>query len=271
MTSNPLPTDIEPAATPGVAVLTGAGSGIGAAAAHRLARAGWKVVLAGIPADGLKDRAEAIEREGGHAFAVPTDVTRADAVAELFDCAAERFGRVNFAFANAGVLFHQRDFELHSMDDDAWDQTHAVNTRGVYLTCKHALRHFLATDADGDAGNRGSLVLTASIAGLTGASANPAYTTAKHAVIGLGRHIATHYGPRGIRCNVLCPGALTTLPNQDEHPDLADRARHRLGRIPMGRMGTADEIAGWVTFLASPDASYANGAVISVDGGFASG
>lgn len=248
-----------------VALITGGGSGIGAEAARLMASEGARVSLAGVPAAGVRRVAEAINRHGGQALALPTDVAAPGAVRDAVRRTCDAFGRLDVAVANAGVQLHREDRDLHTMNDDAWDRTQSVNYRGVYLTCKAALAAMV------EQGVGGSILITASISSLSGAPENPAYVASKHGVLGLMRHIAVHYARFGIRCNAICPGALETTPNHDEHPDPDGRAGRRLHRIPLGRLGTDADIAPWVAWLASPLAGYATGGTFVVDGGFHAG
>ncbi len=244
-----------------VALVTGAGSGIGAASARHMAGEGAAVALAGIPADGVEERATGLRRDGYRAMAIPTDVADAGQIESAVRQAVEAFGRLDIAVASAAVQYHDRDHTLHALDEAVWDETHAVNFRGVMLTCKYAIAQMLAQ------GDGGSLIIISSVTAMDGASPNVSYLTGKHGLLGLNRHIGRHYGARGIRCNCICPGALEKTPNHDIHPDPDGRAARLKAAIPLGRTGTPEDIAPWVTFLASDDARYANGAHFLVDGG----
>jgi NAD(P)-dependent dehydrogenase (short-subunit alcohol dehydrogenase family) len=147
------------------------------------------------------------------------------------------------------------------LDEAVWDRTHDVNYRGVYLTCKHALAHFVKQ------GEGGAIVIVSSVTAMNGRSANPAYLSGKHGLIGLNRYIAVHYAKYGVRCNAVCPGALERTPNHDRHPDPDGRQATLTQRIPLGRLGRPEEIAPMITFLCTDDASYTTGAYFLVDGG----
>ncbi len=245
-----------------VALITGAGSGIGAATARRMVAEGARVAVTGIPADGV----EAVAAElGDAAIAIPTDVSDGDQVQAAVKKTVDQWGRLDVLVPNAGIQLHDRDRNLHQMDDDIWDRTHDVNYRGVYLTCKHGLAQFVEQGAGGQSG--GVIVMVVSVTAMNGRSGNPAYLSGKHGLIGLNRYIAVHYAEHGIRCNALCPGALERTPNHDIHPDAAGREARLTERIPLGRLGTPEDMAPFITFLASDDASYANGAYFIVDGG----
>ena len=118
-----------------------------------------------------------------------------------------------------------------------------------------------------ESGSGGSIAVVSSVTGLSGFSANPAYLSGKHGLIGLSRYVAVHYGRYGVRCNAVCPGALERTPNHEEHPDPQGRAARFEARVPLGRLGSPAEIAKALVFLSSDDASYINGACLTIDGG----
>ncbi len=244
-----------------VALITGAGSGIGAATARLMAAAGAKVAVVGLPAAGVAAVANELNEAGHSALAITTDVADAAAVAGAVEQTVQTFGRLDLVVASAGIQLHREDIEMHQMDDDVWDRTHNVNYRGVYLTCKHGLAQMVKQGAGG------ALVIVSSVTALNGRSANGAYLSGKHGLLGLNRYIAVHYAHHGIRCNVVCPGALERTPNHDQHPNPAGREAALSARIPLGRPGMPEEIAPVITFLCTDDASYMTGANIVVDGG----
>ena len=244
-----------------VALITGAGSGIGAATARLMATAGAKVACAGLPATGVQAVAQELTAAGQPALALPTDVANSAQVAAAVAQTVAHFGRLDFVVANAGIQLHTEDVNLHELPEEIWDRTHAVNYRGVYLTCKHGLAHLVQQ------GTGGALVIVASVTALNGRSVNPAYMSGKHGLIGLTRYIAVHYAKYGIRCNTVCPGALERTPNHDIHPNPTGREQMISERAPLGRLGRPDEIAPMIAFLCSDDASYATGAHFVIDGG----
>jgi NAD(P)-dependent dehydrogenase (short-subunit alcohol dehydrogenase family) len=244
-----------------VALITGAGSGIGAETARRMADAGAAVSLVGIPAEGVESVAADINDRGGKALALPTDVSDGAAMEASVKQTVESFGRLDIVVASAAVQMHNEDRTLHQMDDAIWDRTHDINYRGVYLTCKHALAQMV------DQGDGGAIVIVSSVTAFSGSTANVSYASGKHGLIGLARHIGVHYAEHGIRCNAVCPGALEKTPNHDVHPDPEGRATRLEENIPLGRPGTPADIAPWIVFLATPDAGYATGAVFTIDGG----
>jgi len=244
-----------------VALITGAGSGIGAATARRMAAEGAAVALVGLPEAGVRDVARELSATGGKALALPADVSDSNALAAAVESAAREFGHIDIAVPNAGIQMHREDVNLHELPEEVWDRTHDVNYRGVYLTCKYALREMVRQ------GTGGAIVIVASVTGLHGWSRNVSYMTGKTGLIGLGRYIGVHYAKYGIRCNTVCPGALERTPNHDRHPDPEGRRRNTTERIPLGRLGTPEDIAPLITFLTTDDASYATGANFVVDGG----
>jgi NAD(P)-dependent dehydrogenase (short-subunit alcohol dehydrogenase family) len=244
-----------------VALITGAGSGIGAATARQMATVGAAVALVGRSEAPLRAVAAEITAAGGRALAIPADVARADQIEAAVARAVGAFGRLDILVANAGVQLHDQDVLLHELSEETWDQTHAVNLRGAFLTCRAGLRQLVAQGAGG------VVVIVSSVTALTGMSTNMAYAASKTGLLSLGRTLAVHYAKHGIRCNVVCPGALEATPDHERHPDPVGRERRLTQRIPLGRLGRFEEIAPMIVFLASPAASYATGGVFVVDGG----
>ncbi len=244
-----------------VALITGAGSGIGAATARLMAVEGASVVCVGLPAAGVQIVAQELVHSGYPALAIAADVADGEAMAAAVAQAVAQFGRLDLVVANAGIQLHTEDVNLHELPEAIWDRTHDVNYRGVYLTCKHALAQLIQQ------GDGGALVIVSSVTALNGRSVNPAYLSGKHGLIGLTRYIAVHYAQYGIRCNAVCPGALERTPNHDVHPNPAGREAMIQARTPLGRLGRPDEIAPMIIFLCSNDASYATGAHFVIDGG----
>jgi NAD(P)-dependent dehydrogenase (short-subunit alcohol dehydrogenase family) len=244
-----------------VALITGGGSGIGAACARHMAGEGAAIAVTGMPTGRVPQVAVDLRSDGHQAIGVPTDVRQEEQLEAAVAETVESFGRLDIVVASAAIQQHDKDHTLHELDVEVWDETHNVNSRGVFLTCKHGLRQMMA---QGDGGN---IVIIASVAALGGGSANVSYLTGKHGLLGLNRHIGIHYAEHGIRCNALCSGALERTPNHDIHPDPEGRARRLAEDVPMGRPGTPEDIAPWVTFLCSDEAAYATGSYIVVDGG----
>ncbi|MBX3010957.1 MAG: SDR family oxidoreductase [Caldilineaceae bacterium] len=244
-----------------VVLITGAGSGVGAATARLMAAAGAKVACVGLPAAGVQAVAQELVAAGHVALAVAADVADGGQVAAAVAQTVAHFGQLDLLVANAGIQLHTEDVQLHELPEAVWDRTHDVNYRGVYLTCKHGLAQMVQQ------GEGGAIVIVASVTALNGRSANPAYMSGKHGLIGLTRYIAVHYAKHGIRCNAVCPGALTRTPNHDIHPDPTGREAMISSRTPLGRLGRPEEIAPMIAFLCSEEASYATGAHFVIDGG----
>ncbi len=244
-----------------VALITGAGSGIGAATARLMTREGAQVVCVGLPAAGVQAVAAELTAAGHAALAIAADVSDGAQMAAAVAQTVDHFGRLDLVVANAGIQLHTEDVNLHELPEEIWDRTHDVNYRGVYLTCKHGLAQLVKQ------GEGGAIVIVASVTALNGRSVNPAYMSGKHGLIGLTRYIAVHYARYGIRCNAVCPGALQRTPNHEIHPDPMGREQTLNARAPLGRLGRPEEIAPMITFLCSNDASYATGAHFVIDGG----
>lgn len=244
-----------------VALITGGGSGIGAATARQMAAAGAAVAAVGRTEESLRRVADEIAAQGGRARAIRADVSKADQIDAAVRATVETFGRLDVVVANAAVQLHDRDLPLHELSEAAWDDTHSVNLRGAFLTCRAGIRQLLAQ------GGGGSVVIVSSVTALGGSSRNMAYSASKGGLNALGRTIAVNYAAQGIRCNVVCPGALEATPDHEIHPDPVGREQRLRQRIPLARLGRFEEIAPIVVFLASPLASYATGGIFVVDGG----
>jgi NAD(P)-dependent dehydrogenase (short-subunit alcohol dehydrogenase family) len=238
-----------------VAVITGAGSGIGLATARRFAEEGARVVCADIdPAAGSAAAAEV----GG--LFVQVDVTDEEQVRAMFATAADTYGGVHIAFNNAGISPPEDDSIL-TTGLQAWQQVQQVNLTSVYLCCKYAIEHMLA-------GGGGSIINTASFVAVMGsATSQISYTASKGGVLAMSRELGVQFARDGIRVNALCPGPINTPLLQDLFATDPERAARRLVHIPMGRFGEAKEIAAAVAFLASDDSSFITASTFLVDGG----
>ena len=249
-----------------VAVVTGASRGIGAAIAARLSRDGAAVVLsANEPA--IHAVAHSIKEQGGQVLAVEADVTAAADVARLYDEAERAFGRVHISVQNAGVITIAR---VEDLDEAAWDKVMAVNTKGVFLCCKEAIARIRKH------GQGGRLINTASGQARQGFVFTPHYAASKFGVVGITQSLAKEVAKEAITVNAFCPGIIETdmwaYNDQAWGKLLGDYAPGELMKewvenIPMGRAGQGDDVAGLVSFLAGPDASYITGQTINVDGG----
>lgn len=241
-----------------VAFVTGAGTGIGRATALAFAREGAQVVAAGLSEADLLETVHLIEQAGGCAIAIRCDVAQEHEVEAAVGRAIQVFGRLDFAFNNAGI--EQPIIAAADLSTQDWDRILAVNLRGVFLCMKHQIPHMLRQGS-------GVIVNTSSGAGVKGFRGQAAYAAAKHGVIGLTRSAALDYAATGIRINAVCPGIIET-PMMDRFT--GDTAVGRQGVIaqePVGRMGRPDEIAGTVMWLCSEAAAFVVGASIVVDGG----
>ncbi|MEU7770215.1 3-oxoacyl-ACP reductase [Micromonospora taraxaci] len=238
-----------------VAVVTGAGSGIGLATVRRFAAEGARVVCVDIDTTAGTKAAE----ECGSEF-VHTDVADESAVRDLFDGVADRHGRVDVAFNNAGISPPDDDSILDT-GLDAWERVLRVNTTSVYLCCKYAIPHMRRQ-------GKGSIINTASFVALMGAATSQiAYTASKGGVLAMTRELGVQFAREGIRVNALCPGPVATPLLLELFAADPERAARRLVHVPMGRFGQPEEIAAAVAFLASDDASFMTAAQFVVDGG----
>jgi NAD(P)-dependent dehydrogenase (short-subunit alcohol dehydrogenase family) len=245
-----------------VALITGAGSGIGAATACIMAREGAAVAVMGRTAATVERTAGQVVEARGRALAIVGDVSREADAARAVAETVGRFGRLDIVVSNAGIQLHKLDRPIHEQELAAWEETHAINLRGAFLVCRAGIKQMLAQGAGG------AVVLTGSITALVGSAFhNPAYTSSKGGIHAFARALAVQYAPHGIRVNVVAPGAMEEPPDGEEI-DLAAREKRLIPKIPMGRIGRFEEAANVVAFLASDDASYCAGSVFVVDGGF---
>ena len=246
-----------------VVVITGAGGGIGRAAAVRFAAEGARVILVDVALPALKDTQAAVEQAGGGALTVEADVTRAADVARYVAAATGRFGGIDCFFNNAGILGAVRP--LVDYPEETFDRVMAVNVKGVWLGLKGVAPALIQRGG-------GAIVNSASIAGLRGTPNLVAYTASKHAVIGLTRTASREFARHRIRVNAVCPSPVETpMARELEvgfHARNPDVAHERLSAtIPMRRYGEPEEVAALVAFLCSSDASYITGSIYTIDGG----
>jgi len=240
-----------------VAVVTGAGAGIGRASALRLARAGAAVVANDIDPDAANATAEAIRAAGGRAEAHPGDVTAAGLADALVARAVESFGSLSIFHANAGGA---RPEPMDGMTEAAYREVMTLNFDAVWSGTQAALRAMLPAGG-------GAIVVTSSGAGVGAEPGLAAYGAAKAAVISLVRNLAVEYAAQGIRANAVVPGPIETVQMRAWLDSLPDRGVGFGARVPAGRLGRPEEIAEAVLFLASDAASFVNGAALPVDGG----
>jgi NAD(P)-dependent dehydrogenase (short-subunit alcohol dehydrogenase family) len=238
-----------------VAVITGAGGGIGLATARRFAAEGARVVCADV--DATSGQAAASEVDG---MFVQVDVTVEDQVRALFQRAVDTYGSLDIAFNNAGISPPDDDSIL-TTGLDAWRRVQEVNLTSVYLCCKFAIEHMRA-------GGGGSIINTASFVAVLGsATSQISYTASKGGVLAMSRELGVQFAREGIRVNALCPGPVNTPLLTELFAKDPERAARRLVHVPMGRFGEATEIAAAVAFLASDDASFITATTFLVDGG----
>ena len=242
-----------------VALITGAGGGIGRESARLFAREGAKIVVVDVKEKAAKETAEEIRAAGGAASATTADVSRAADVKAMVAFAEKEFGAVHILFNNAGI-FPDEDGSVLDTDEAVFDRVIAVNLKGVFLGCKHGIPALLRAGG-------GVVINTASFVAVMGsATSQTAYTASKGGVVAMTREIAIEFARRGIRANALCPGPVNTPLLAPLLADPKARAR-RMVHLPMGRLAEAGEVASAALFLASDDSAYVNGATFLVDGG----
>lgn len=246
-----------------VALITGGGNGIGRAVCLGFATRGAKVVVVDRDQAAGEATAGILRQQGGEAFFVPADVTQSADVQNYVKLALDKYGAIDCFHNNAGI--EGSVAPTHQYDEDMFDRVMAVNVKGVFLGMRHILPVMIKQ-------GRGSIVNTASVAGLVASPGMPAYVASKHAVIGLTKTAAGEVGRAGIRVNAVCPGpidtrmihALESMLNPDDPASVGSRYQNN---IPIGRYGTAEEVANLVLFLSSDLAGNITGAHYVVDGG----
>jgi NAD(P)-dependent dehydrogenase (short-subunit alcohol dehydrogenase family) len=241
-----------------VAIVTGAGGGIGRASALAFAREGASVVVADVDPDGGAETVALITGSGGAAEFVRTDVAVSADVQAMVARTIERYGRLDFAHNNAGVP--SANFPVADFPEEEWDRVTGIMLRGVFLCLKYEIPHML--------GEGGAIVNTASGAGLVGYPAQPAYVASKHGVLGLTKTAALDYGKLGVRINAVCPGTVWSPMVHGAVDGQPEIEQFLVGLHPIGRIGEAEEIANAVIWLCSDDASFVLGHALSVDGGY---
>jgi NAD(P)-dependent dehydrogenase (short-subunit alcohol dehydrogenase family) len=242
-----------------VALVTGAGGGIGKDTSELFAREGAAVVCVDINDEAAIGTAEAINESGGRAISVRADVSSADDAEAMVRSAEDAFGGLHVLFNNAGIM-HSDDGDSQETSEAVWDLTMNVNAKGVFLGCKYGIPAIRRSGG-------GSVINTASfVAKLGAATPQVAYTASKGAVLALTRELAVVHAREGVRVNALCPGPLRTELLM-KFLDTDAKKQRRLVHVPMGRFGLAEEMAKSALFLASEDSSYVTGTEFMVDGG----
>ncbi len=243
-----------------VAVITGAGSGIGRAMALLFAREGARILAADINGSAAQETASVIAEADGTCQAFTVDVVRPEEVRAMIEQAVSAYGRIDILCNNAGI---GSTTDVVECEPDEWDRVMAVNVKSVYLGCKYAIPHMVEQGG-------GAIINTASVAGMVGLVKRASYSASKGAVIALTRQVAIEYVERGIRVNCLCPGTVDSpwvgrLLDQADDPAAARAAL--VARQPVGRLGTPEEIAAAALYLASDDAAFITGTGLVIDGG----
>ena len=242
-----------------VAFVTGAASGIGRAAALALAREGASVVAADVSEQGNQETTRLIEDQGGRALAVQCDMTRDEDVKVALAKTVEAFGRLDFAFNNAGIE-PRKPAPSAEYEEEEWNRIIDTNLRSVFLCMKHEIPLILKQGG-------GAIVNTSSGAGIIGVKGSPAYTAAKHGVIGLTRSAALDYAAQNIRINAVCPGFIDTPMMSRFTGGTAEGRAKMIAEEPIGRMGKPEEIAATVVWLCSDAAAFVVGHAMVIDGG----
>jgi NAD(P)-dependent dehydrogenase (short-subunit alcohol dehydrogenase family) len=243
-----------------VAIITGAGGGMGRVAAQLFAAQGAKVVVAEFGESPGRETVDLVEQAGGQATFVKTDVSDEASARAMVDHAVATYGRVDVLYNNAGVM-PEADHSVIDTDVAVWDQVMAVNVRGVFLGCKYAIPQMVEQ-------GYGSIINIASFVALLGCSVpQDAYTASKGALLSLTRSLAVQFGPNGVRTNAICPGPVETPLLMDWLVKDEEAKRIRLARNPTGRFGKPEEIVNMAIYLASDESRWTNGASLVVDGG----
>ncbi|MEZ4870238.1 MAG: glucose 1-dehydrogenase [Caldilineaceae bacterium] len=242
-----------------VALITGAGSGIGRESALLFAQEGAAIVVVDVNDTGGAETVAMVAQQGGQATYVHADIAQAAACAQMVEVAEATYGKLNILFNNAGIMRHDDDDAVNT-EEAVWDITMAVNLKGVYLGCKYGIPALRRAGG-------GSIINTASFVALIGAATPQlAYTASKGGVLALTRELAIVHARENIRVNALCPGPLRTELLMS-YLNTPEKKQRRLVHLPMGRFGEAKEMAYAALYLASDESSYVTGTEFTVDGG----
>ena len=243
-----------------VALITGAAMGMGREACILFAEEGARVIGLDVAGDALKSTVQEVERVGGQMLGLEADVASESQVKDAIERGVEHFGGLHVLYNNAGVLWRDRDFSVIATAEADWDAVMAINVKGPFLVCKHAIPKMIASGG-------GSIIITASVSALLGdTDPQDAYTASKGAVTSLTRSLAVNFAKDNIRANVIHPGMIDT-PMQAEGMKDPAWVEANLEFIPLRRIGKPRDIAYAALFLASDESSYMTGAELVVDGG----
>jgi NAD(P)-dependent dehydrogenase (short-subunit alcohol dehydrogenase family) len=244
-------------------LITGAGSGMGRAAAVRFAKEGALVAAMDLRAESVEETASLITKQGGRAVALSGDVSKEADVKRAVAETVKAFAGLHVLYNNAGI-FPSDDHSVVDTEEAVWDKVYAVNVKGIYLVCKHGIPQLLKAGG-------GSVINIASFVAFVGCSVpQDAYTASKGAVIALTKSLAVQFGPKGVRANAICPGPIETPLLMEWLLKEPKEKAKRLNRIPMGRFGKPEDIVNVALHLASDESSWTNGAALVVDGGITS-
>jgi NAD(P)-dependent dehydrogenase (short-subunit alcohol dehydrogenase family) len=243
-----------------VAIITGAGGGMGRTAARMFAAEGAKVVLADVTEEMVGSAVAEVEAAGGQATGIAADVSDEAGAKRMVDHAVATYGRVDALYNNAGIM-PAADHSVIDTDVATWDKVMAVNVRGVFLGCKYAIPRMVEQGS-------GSIINVASFVAILGCSVpQDAYTASKGAVLALTRSLAVQFAPQGVRSNAISPGPIETPLLMDWLVKDEEAKRIRLARNPTGRFGKPEEIVHVAVYLASDESRWTNGANLVIDGG----
>lgn len=241
-----------------IAIVTGAGSGNGRQIALELAKEGATIAIINRTKESGDKTLSMIKEQGGKGISIKGDVSDAKVFKEAISKVVEEYGRIDILVNNAGIFDGQETFP--TTDEESFDKIINVNLKGVFLGTKYALENMMKN-------KYGVIINIASVAGLRGGLASPAYTASKHGIIGLTGDTATKHGPDGIRAIAVCPGMIETSMTKEMLEDPSEQTKAIIDGIPLKRVGQPEEIGKLVAFLASDDAKYINGTTIVIDGG----